>query len=229
MVIRTLRKRTIRTRAVSVESRYVRYEIRYLSYKLHYVPSSTVRTKEEEARRRLQVERRKRIGLREECNLATTWFCYKNWRKMILSASRINSEWTQIHLMRFCMRITSTIKRLKTNYKEPIKQVQIPSAWQKNRFLILDFEDRRPFLAEWLELASSNLFSSETAGIGCFFFRWIWLVSQSSAGRCGVRYWVGLFLPFWYILGTFWRNWMYLMMMMFWMMDSWVVDPFVQI
>ena len=59
--------------------------------------------REEEARRRVQVKRRKkwRIGWKEESNWATTGLFYTNWRKKLLPASRITSEWTQIHLMRF--------------------------------------------------------------------------------------------------------------------------------
>ena len=43
-------------------------------------------------------EKKWRIGWKES-NWASTGLCYMNWRKKILPASKITSEWTQIHLM----------------------------------------------------------------------------------------------------------------------------------
>ena len=63
---------------------------------------------EEEEKKKEKKERRrsektsaskKNKKLKDWLNWATTGLCYTNWRKKILPASKITSEWTQIHLM----------------------------------------------------------------------------------------------------------------------------------
>ena len=84
-------------------------------------------------------------------------------------------------------RITPRIKKLTTNYKEPIPARRKRAATQKNCGLSFDFEDRRLLLAEWLELASKYLFSWETAGIGCLNLEYCFLFFISASAALFVR------------------------------------------
>ena len=74
------------------------------------------------------------------------------------------------------------------------------------RMLYLGFKDGRILLVKWLKRASSDLLSSETAGVGClgleycfFFFAGLdWLTSislpsESSSGGGRIRFWVAFF------------------------------------
>ena len=126
--------------------------------------------------------------------------------------------------------VPSSTVRTKRTAREPEQSEKLPFGYKSRRishssshFLItmkngqfgfpppvlhLGFMDERMLLVEWLELASSDLFSSDTAGVGglgleyCFFvfagLDWltsISLPSESSSGGGGIRFWVAFF-PF---------------------------------